>query len=118
MHPAGPRKNLPSKLNADLVRKRKRRARERDTGPSTDHRATARHGGGPGVCTARQTLLEHTKIRPGRHPPAADVGYGMTGPGGRGTGTPYAGLTQSGVGYRALRYGCPSACPSVPSTGT
>ena len=36
---------------------------------------------------------------------AADVGYGMEGPGGRGTGTPYAGLTQSGVGYRALRYG-------------
>ncbi len=36
---------------------------------------------------------------------AADVGYGMAGPGGRGTGTPYAGLTQSGVGYRALRYG-------------
>ncbi|MCY4661847.1 MAG: hypothetical protein OXF93_18885, partial [Acidobacteria bacterium] len=36
---------------------------------------------------------------------AADVGYGMSGPGGRGTGTPYAGLSQSGVGYRALRYG-------------
>ncbi len=36
---------------------------------------------------------------------AAGVGYGMAGPGGRGTGTPHAGLTQSGVGYRALRYG-------------
>jgi len=36
---------------------------------------------------------------------AADVGYGMAGPGGRGTGTPYAGLTQSAVGYRALRFG-------------
>ena len=36
---------------------------------------------------------------------AADIGYGMAGPGGRGTGTPYAGLSQSGVGYRALRYG-------------
>ena len=36
---------------------------------------------------------------------AADVGYGMAGPGGRGTATPYAGLTQSGVGYRAMRYG-------------
>ena len=35
----------------------------------------------------------------------ADIGYGMAGPSGRGTGTPYAGLTQSGVGYRALRYG-------------
>ena len=30
---------------------------------------------------------------------AADVGYGMAGLGGRGTGTPYAGLTQSAVGY-------------------
>ena len=29
----------------------------------------------------------------------------MSGPGGRGTGTPYAGLTQSGVDYRSLRYG-------------
>ena len=36
---------------------------------------------------------------------AADVGYGMAGPGGRGTGTPYAGLTQSGKSYRAMRYG-------------
>ena len=27
------------------------------------------------------------------------------GPGGRGTGTPYAGLTQSAVGYQAMRYG-------------
>ena len=36
---------------------------------------------------------------------AADVGYGMAGPGGRGTGTPYAGLTRSGMGYRAARYG-------------
>ena len=36
---------------------------------------------------------------------AADLGYGMAGPGGRGTGTPYAGLSQSGMGYRALRYG-------------
>ena len=36
---------------------------------------------------------------------AADVGYGMAGPGGRGTGTPYAGMTQSGMGYRAMRYG-------------
>ena len=36
---------------------------------------------------------------------AADVGYGMAGPGGGGTGTPYAGLTQSGMGYRAMRYG-------------
>ena len=36
---------------------------------------------------------------------AADVGYGMAGPGGRGTGTPYAGLTQSAVGYQAMRYG-------------
>ena len=35
----------------------------------------------------------------------ADVGYGMADPGGRGTGTPYAGLSQSGMGYRALRYG-------------
>ena len=35
----------------------------------------------------------------------ADVGYGMTGPGGRGAGTPYAGLTQSGMGHRAMRYG-------------
>ena len=32
----------------------------------------------------------------------ADVGYGMTGPGGRGTGTPYAGLTRSGMGHRAM----------------
>ena len=29
----------------------------------------------------------------------------MARPGGRGTGKPYAGLTQSGVGYRAPRYG-------------
>ena len=29
----------------------------------------------------------------------------MAGPGGRGTGTPYAGMTQSGMGYRAMRYG-------------
>ena len=36
---------------------------------------------------------------------AADIGYGMTGPGGRGTGTPYAGLTRSGMGHRAMRYG-------------
>ena len=36
---------------------------------------------------------------------AADLGYGMAGPGGRGTGTPYAGVTQSGMGYRAMRYG-------------
>ena len=36
---------------------------------------------------------------------AADVGYGMAGPGGRGTGTPYAGMTQSAVGYQAMRYG-------------
>ena len=36
---------------------------------------------------------------------AADLGYGMAGPGGRGTGTPYAGMTQSGMGYRAMRYG-------------
>ena len=36
---------------------------------------------------------------------AADVGYGMSGPGGWGTGTPYAGLTQSAVGYQAMRYG-------------
>ena len=35
----------------------------------------------------------------------ADIGYGMTRPGGRGTGTPYAGLTQSGIGHRAMRYG-------------
>ena len=35
----------------------------------------------------------------------ADVGYGMTRPGGRGTGTPYAGLTQSGIGHRAMHYG-------------
>ena len=36
---------------------------------------------------------------------AADLGYGMAGPGGRGTGTPYAGVTQSGMGYQAMRYG-------------
>ena len=36
---------------------------------------------------------------------AADVGYGMTGPGSRGTGTPYAGLVSSAMGYRTLRYG-------------
>ncbi len=36
---------------------------------------------------------------------AGEVGYGMAGPGGRGTGTPYAGLTQSGMGHRAMRYG-------------
>ena len=36
---------------------------------------------------------------------AADVGYGMAGPGGRGTGTPYAGVTQSGMGYQVMRYG-------------
>jgi hypothetical protein len=36
---------------------------------------------------------------------SADLGYGMAGPGGRGTGTPYAGLTKSGMGYRAMRYG-------------
>ena len=36
---------------------------------------------------------------------AADLGYGMAGLGGRGTGTPYAGLTQSGMGYRSTRYG-------------
>ena len=36
---------------------------------------------------------------------AADLGYGMAGPGGRGTGTPYAGVTQSGIGYCAIRYG-------------
>lgn len=35
----------------------------------------------------------------------ADVGYGMAAPGGRGTETPYAGLTQSRIGYRAMRYG-------------
>ena len=29
----------------------------------------------------------------------------MAGPGGRGTGTSYAGLTQSGMGYRAMHYG-------------
>ncbi len=37
--------------------------------------------------------------------PAVDIGYGIAGPGGRGTGTPYAGLTQSGMDYRAMRYG-------------
>ena len=36
---------------------------------------------------------------------AADLGYGMAGPGGRGTGAPYACLTPSGMGYRATRYG-------------
>ena len=36
---------------------------------------------------------------------AADIGYGMAGPGGRGTGTPYAGVMQSGAGYQAMRYG-------------
>ena len=36
---------------------------------------------------------------------AADIGYGMAAPGGRGTGTPYAGLTRSGMGHRAVRYG-------------
>ena len=36
---------------------------------------------------------------------AADVGYGMTGLGGLGTGTPYAGLTRSGMGHRGMRYG-------------
>ena len=36
---------------------------------------------------------------------AADLGYGMPGPGGRGAATPYAGLTQSPMGYRAVRYG-------------
>ncbi len=36
---------------------------------------------------------------------AADLGYGMAAPGGRGAGTPYAGLTQSGMGHRAMRYG-------------
>ena len=36
---------------------------------------------------------------------AGEIGYGMAGPGGRGAGTPYAGLTQSGMGHRALRYG-------------
>ena len=36
---------------------------------------------------------------------AADLGYGMAGPGGRGAATPYAGLTQSPMGYRAVRYG-------------
>ena len=35
----------------------------------------------------------------------ANVGYGMTRPDGRGTGTPYAGLTQSDTGHRAMRYG-------------
>ena len=34
---------------------------------------------------------------------AADVGYGTTGPSRRGTGTPYAGLTRSGAGHRAMR---------------
>lgn len=34
---------------------------------------------------------------------ASKVGYRMTGPGGRGAGTPYASLTQSGMGYRAMR---------------
>ena len=34
---------------------------------------------------------------------AADVGYGMSGPGGRGTRTPYGGLSQSAGGYRAMR---------------
>ena len=36
---------------------------------------------------------------------AADLGYGLAGPGGRGTGTPYLGLLESGMGYRSLRYG-------------
>ena len=36
---------------------------------------------------------------------SADVGYGMAGPGGRGAGTPYAGVTRSGTGHRAVRYG-------------
>ena len=36
---------------------------------------------------------------------AAALGYEMAGPDGRGTGTPYAGVTQSGMGYRATRYG-------------
>ena len=36
---------------------------------------------------------------------AADVGYGMAGPGDRGTGTPYAGVTRSGMGYQSMRYG-------------
>ena len=35
----------------------------------------------------------------------AELGYGMAGPGDRGAGTPYAGLTQSGMGHRAVRYG-------------
>lgn len=36
---------------------------------------------------------------------AAELGYRMVGPGGRDTGTPYTGVTQSGMGYRAMRYG-------------
>ena len=34
---------------------------------------------------------------------AADLGYGMAGPGGRGTGTPYAGVTQNGLPGDPLR---------------
>ena len=36
---------------------------------------------------------------------AAEVGYGTAGPWGRGAGRPYAGLTRSGAGHRAVRYG-------------
>ena len=36
---------------------------------------------------------------------AAAVGYGTAGPWGRGAGRPYAGLTRSGTGRRAVRYG-------------
>ena len=34
----------------------------------------------------------------------ADVGYGITGPGGRGSWTPYAGLTRSAAGHRTMRF--------------
>lgn len=58
-------------------------------------------GAAGAVCTPDGRGLENTVTAT-----AADVGYGMAGPGGRGTGTPYAGLVSSAMGYRALRYGC------------
>ncbi len=36
---------------------------------------------------------------------APEVGYGTAGPWGQGAGRPYAGLTRSGAGHRAVRYG-------------
>ena len=71
------------------------------------HGLPAGAGRRPPVVDAGHGLARALRGDPVRHGRAVrrDLGYGMAGPGGRGTGTPYAGLTPSGMGYWATRYG-------------